>query len=480
MNVRAVDIAERVGHPIIDADGHILEFTPAALPYLREAMGPVVFERYRERMSPLRAAMASPTLEERRMSRVPQAGWWGSPSRHAIDLATSMAPRLLHERLGDLGFSYAILYATSGMGSAGVQDDEVRVGLCRGFNDFFASVYGPFQDRITVAGIIPMNTVEEAVAELEHCKQIGLKVVGIPNGVLRPIKAPQASPWLLPGQSHWWDFFGLDSEHDYDPVWAKFEELNYAVTVHGGIGAPPTWLYTSITSWMANHIGSFAGMTYPTCKSLYLGGVTRRFPNLVFAFQECGVGWAPTLLADTTEHWEKRNLAQVEEIYDPSLLDVAELASLVRQYAPELTEGVEGDLEELLVACTLRGTPPEDHDEFAAMQINKKSDLADLFVPNFYFGCEADDRSTAYAYSPSNAFGAEYKPMLGSDISHFDVPDFSAVIPEAYKMVEKGILTAEQFKKFTFTNVCEMLQRADPELFVGTALEGAVDAPVAG
>jgi len=32
--------------------------------------------------------------------------------------------------------------------------------------------------------------------------------------------------------------------------------------VHGGIGAPPTWLYTSITSWMANHIGSFAGMTY--------------------------------------------------------------------------------------------------------------------------------------------------------------------------------------------------------------------------
>ena len=191
MTTRAADIAQQVGHPIIDADGHILEFTPAALPYLREAMGPEVFERYRARMSPLRSAMVSPTLEERRMSRVPQAGWWGSPARHAIDLATSMAPRLLHERLGDLGFSYAILYPTSGMGSAGVQDDEVRVGLCRGFNDFFASVYGPFQDRVTVAGIIPMNTVEEAVAELEHCKAIGLKVVSIANGVLRPIKAPQ-------------------------------------------------------------------------------------------------------------------------------------------------------------------------------------------------------------------------------------------------------------------------------------------------
>jgi predicted TIM-barrel fold metal-dependent hydrolase len=476
MDVRATDIAERVGHPIIDADGHILEFTPAALPYLREAMGPTVFERYQARMSPLRAAMVSPTLEERRASRVPQAGWWGSPSRNVIDLATSMSPRLLHERMGELGFSYSVLYATSGMGSAGVQDDEIRVGLCRGFNDFFADAYGPFQDRVTVAGIIPMNTVEEAIAELEHCKQIGLKVVGIPNGVLRPIKSPSPSPWLLPGQSHWWDFFGLDSEHDYDPVWAKFAELKYAVTVHGGIGAPPTWLYTSLTSWMANHIGSFAGMTYPTCKSLYLGGVTRRFPDLVFAFQECGVGWAPTLLADTTEHWEKRNLQRVEEIYDPALLDAAELTALVRKYAPELVEGIDGNLEDLLVGCTLRGVPPENLDEFAPMQISQKKDLADLFVPNFYFGCEADDRSTAYAYSPSNAFGAEFKPMLGSDISHFDVPDFAAVLPEAYEMVEKGILTPEQFRKFTFGNVTELLTRADPDFFVGTEVERAVAA----
>jgi hypothetical protein len=227
---------------------------------------------------------------------------------------------------------------------------------------------------------------------------------------------------------------------------------------------------------MANHIGSFAGMTYPTCKSLYLGGVTRRFPDLVFAFQECGVGWAPTLLADTTEHWEKRNLQRVEEIYDPALLDVAELTALVRKYAPELVEGIDGNLEDLLVGCTLRGVPPEDHDEWAPMQIRQKRDLADLFVPNFYFGCEADDRSTAYAYSPSNAFGAEFKPMLGSDISHFDVPDFAAVLPEAYEMVEKGILTPEQFRKFTFGNVTELLTRADPDFFVGTEVERAVAA----
>ena len=95
-------------------------------------------------------------------------------------------------------------------------------------------------------------------------------------------------------------------------------------------------------------------------------------------------------------------LTQVEEIYDPRMLDVGRVGGARAQVLrPSLIEGVEGDLEELLVACTLRGTPPEDHDEFAAMQISeKKADLRRSIRANFYFGCEADDRSTAFAYSP--------------------------------------------------------------------------------
>ena len=44
-------------------------------------------------------------------------------------------------------------------------------------------------------------------------------------------------------------------------------------------------------------------------KSLFLGGVTRRFPSLNFAFLEGGVAWAAALLADIVGHWEKRNPA---------------------------------------------------------------------------------------------------------------------------------------------------------------------------
>ena len=65
-------------------------------------------------------------------------------------------------------------------------------------------------------------------SELEHCKSIGLKSVALPEGVLRAIEQPrqQAARWMYPNQTHWFDVFGLDSVHDYDPVWKRAGELD--------------------------------------------------------------------------------------------------------------------------------------------------------------------------------------------------------------------------------------------------------------
>ncbi len=96
---------------------------------------------------------------------------------------------------------------------------------------------------MTPAGVIPMHTPDEAVAELEHCNALGLKVVGFPEGVTRPIPDPDpgnVTPFMYPGQAWWFDHFGIDSAYDYDPVWAKAEELGFAVTCHGGLGNMPT------------------------------------------------------------------------------------------------------------------------------------------------------------------------------------------------------------------------------------------------
>lgn len=463
-------IRAQLDHPVIDVDGHVLEFMPAALPYLREALGPAAFERYRAMRSPLSRAMSGPTAASRLATRQPQTAWWGSPA-NARDVATSIFPRLLHERLPELGIDYMILYPTNALGSAGIADDELRRGLCRGFNAFFADSYKPFSDRLTVSGMIPMNTPEEAIDELEHCKALGLKVVGIPHGVMREIERPQLdqpSPWLWPGQTHWFDHFGHESAHDYDPVWRRFQELGFAMTAHGGIGSPPPNWYSSTSSWMYNHIGSFAAMMYPLCKSLYIGGVAKRFPELPMAFLECGISWACTLLADTREHYEKRNPASLAR-YAPERLDRDQLVGLAREYGSGLIEHAEADLQQTLVGHLLTGVPPANHDEFPSFE--RLDDLREPFERNFYFGCEADDRTVAFAFSKANAFGSRLKPMFSSDISHFDVPEMLDVLPDAFGMLEEELLAADEFREFSFENAARLHLQANPSFFVGTAIE---------
>ena len=480
---RAQEIREELGHPVIDCDGHVLEFMPATRPYLRESLGQPLFDRYQASRAPLTSTMATSSIASRRATRIPQGGWWGTPVRDARDVATSIFPRLLHERLPELGMDYMVLYPTNAMNTAGIADDDLRQGLCRGFNDFYADVYGPLGDRLTVAGIVPMHTPEEAIAELEHCRRIGLKVVGIPHGVMRPIPEPVlegGSPWLWPGQRHWYDHFGFESEHDYDPVWAKFHELGYAVTVHGGLGAPPTTWYTSTSSWMYNHIGSFAAMMYPICKALFLGGVTKRFPDLHFAFLECGVSWASTMLSDTVEHWEKRNVKHLLEHYHPDLLDREALTDLARRYGRELVGDLDGpELTAALEGVLLRGTAPEVLDEFEAIGIDDEDELYDLFVPRFFFGCESDDRTVAFAFSRANMFGAKLQAMLSSDISHFDVPEMEGVLPAAYGLLADDLLDPAEFREFAFSHAVRLHAHGDPGFFDGTAVEQEAKAEMA-
>ena len=39
-----------------------------------------------------------------------------------------------------------------------------------------------------------------------------------------------------------------------------------------------------------------------------------------------------------------------------------------------------------------------------------------------------------------NAAGARLRPIFGSDISHWDVPDMTEPVEEAYELVEDGVI----------------------------------------
>ena len=122
----------------------------------------------------------------------------------------------------------------------------------------------------------------------------------------------------------------MDSPHDYDPFWRKCIELKVAPVCHTssrGIG-----YRASPSNYVFNHLGDFANGAEFFCRSLIFSGVTRRFPELSFAFLEGGVAWAVNLLNDIVEHWEKRNVEALERNLDPAKLDVDLLERLFREF----------------------------------------------------------------------------------------------------------------------------------------------------
>ncbi len=118
-------------------------------------------------------------------------------------------------------------------------------------------------------------------------------------------------------------------------------------------------------------------------------------------------------------------------------------------------------------------------DEWAACKIERAEDIRDLFVPSFYFGCEADDPITAWAFNTRvNPYGARLQVLFSSDIGHWDVPDMREVVGEAYELVEKGLIDEDEFRKFVFTNSVSFYGSTNPEFFKGTKVEKEVNSIV--
>ena len=61
--------------------------------------------------------------------------------------------------------------------------------------------------------------------------------------------------------------------------------------------------------------------------------------------------------------------------------------------------------------------------------------------------------------------------MFSSDIGHWDVPDMSEVLEEAYELVEHGLVNEADFREFTFTNPAMLHAGMNPDFFKGTVVE---------
>lgn len=469
VRARVEEIRARLGHPVIDSDGHDIEYLPLVREELRTLAGQGAVDRFELMVkgAQLMRGLDDTTRRAHGMMRIP---WWGLPAKNTLDRATAMFPRLLRERLDAIGIDYAVIYPTYGLMALSAEPDELRQAACRAFNRYHAEVFRELGDRLAPVALIPMHTPEEAVAELDYAVgTLGTKVVLLAGHVLRPLPGEN-----LPRGARWLDCFGAESPHDYDPVWARCEALGVAPTFHSsGMG----WgSRNSLHSYVANHLGNFAAAGEATCRTLFLHGVPRRFPRLRFAFLEGGVAWAAQLAADLVGHFEKRSRDAIRH-YDPAALDRARLAGLAKQWGAKRVVERLGELDASLHLLSEPDEDPACLDEFAATGADSAEALARLFAERCFFGCEADDPLNALAYDRAKSpFGLSLHALFGSDIGHWDVPEIGAVLLEAWELVEDGIVCAADFRRFAFASPVALWSAANPRFFAGTAVEDAVAA----
>lgn len=466
MTESAADLRARLGHPVIDADGHWLEFGPVLADELERIGGAAAARGFKASGERVRRSLGM-TPGQRREGNVAQEAFWGTPTRNTRDRATAMMPALLYDRLDEFGIDYAVLYPTAGLSMPRAEDAEARQAACRAFNIYQADMFARFADRMTPAAVIPMHTPDEAIAELDHAVgELGMKVVMLNSMIERPVTAPAPD---APAASTWFDMIGLDSAFDYDSVWQRCRDLGVSPTFHRGSRGRA--LRVSPTNFVYNHIGHFAAASEAVCKALFLGGVTRRFPDLNFAFLEGGVGWACLLYADLIGHWGIRHGDALADV-DPGNLDLEMLNDLASTYAPEAMQAALAagrGISKRNDAQTTGGIA--ELDDYANCGIESAKDIRQLFAEHFYFGCEADDSTNAWGFDTrGNPYGAELKTLFGSDIGHFDVQDMAHVLPEAYELVEEERLDLDQFKRFTFGNAVRFWGETNPAFFDGTAI----------
>jgi len=482
---RAAAIRSKLGHPVIDADGHWIETAPVMkgffLDYVKELGGTDLAARFEasgglDYDDTVLRPWSELSESTRRAQWTPRPPWWTLPAANTLDRATAHLPRLLYERLDDFGVDFAVLYPSRTLTTPAIREAELRQIACRALNLYHRELYGGYADRMTPVAMIPTHTPDEAIAELEHAVgELEFKAIMINGLVSRPIGenqpvAGRETPNWGSGSGERIDALGLDSEYDYDPFWQRCVELRVAPASHTpGMG----WgSRRSVSNYVSNHIGSFGVSMEAFCRSIFLGGVTRRFPELCFGLLEGGVAWGCELFAGLVSHWEKRSADAIGHL-DPANIDTDQLLGLFERYGDER---MKRDGEAIAESFRKLEPQPPELDEYKACEIEKKEDLRDLFVPHFYFGCEADDRMVGWAFDERiNPMGSRLRAMFSSDMGHWDVPDMAEILEEAYELVETKILDDAAFREFMCVNPIRFYTSLNPDFFAGTRVEAEAE-----
>ena len=204
----------------------------------------------------------------------------GSGGQTIADLSFRPAgSRDVRARLGDLdqeGIWAEVIYPSLGLWQGLIRDRALVRDATRAENEWIrAEIQEVAPDRLVPTGQLPLLAVEDAVAELAHCADIGLHAVFLPTGV---------PP-------------GLDDYHrdTWEPVWAAAEEAGLVIAFHiGSDGGDNAAVYRGPGGAVLNYVETTYGGQRVATK-LVASGALDRHPDLRILISEGGATWVPFL-----------------------------------------------------------------------------------------------------------------------------------------------------------------------------------------
>ena len=106
------EVRSSVKHPIIDADGHWVEYNPVFAELMRKVAGNKAADGFIAAQRRIPDALKL-SMAERQQRGVAMEGYWTRQSTNTRDRATAMMPRMLYDRLDELGIDFGVIYPTA-------------------------------------------------------------------------------------------------------------------------------------------------------------------------------------------------------------------------------------------------------------------------------------------------------------------------------------------------------------------------------
>ena len=108
------EVRASLKHPIIDADGHWVEYNPVFAERMRKLAGDKAADGFLASQRRIPDALKL-SIAERKQRGIAMEGYWTRQTTNTRDRATAMMPRLLYDRLDELGIDFGIIYPTAGL-----------------------------------------------------------------------------------------------------------------------------------------------------------------------------------------------------------------------------------------------------------------------------------------------------------------------------------------------------------------------------